>query len=415
MTEELKALSARAEEAIADKLKKIDETALINTEKVLSAFKNNRVSATHFVSSDGYGYDDRGREVIDSLYAEIFGTEAALVRHSIANGTHALAIGLFGLLRPSDILYSVTGDVYDTLQNVTNKKNGEGSLPDYGVTFEKCELIEEKGDIRIDFDALGKALKEKKNIKVVYVQRSRGYTGRRTLSADEVNEVADFVHARCDAYVFVDNCYGEFAEEKEPNRADILAGSLIKNPGGGLADCGGYFAGTKKAIELVSYRLTVPGIGGEVGATIGQNRNIIRGLFMAPHTVAQAIKTAAFAASLFTLLGYKTSPLPTEPHRDIIETIELGTAEALCAFCRGIQAGSPIDAFVSPEPWEMPGYDDPVIMAAGTFVGGSSIELSADGPLRAPYRVYLQGALTYESGKVGILTAAEHVLETKKS
>ncbi|MBQ7010964.1 MAG: methionine gamma-lyase family protein [Clostridia bacterium] len=408
--EQLEALCAQGEEELAPCFARIARISEINTRKVLTAFKNARISATHFAASDGYGYNDRGRELIDEVYAEVFGTEAAIVRHSIANGTHALTIGLFGLLRPGDTLLSVTGELYDTLKGVTEKKDGEGSLPDFGINYKQIDFAIKNGREEFDYPAIEKAL-EDGTVKVVYVQRSRGYAGRRTLTAAEINELADFVHARSSAFVMVDNCYGEFVEEIEPYRADLLVGSLIKNPGGGMADAGGYMAGSAKAVELVSYRLTVPGIGGEVGATLGQNKNIFRGLFFAPHVVAEAIKTAQLAAYVFSRLGYRVSPEAGEMRQDIIQIIELESADALCAFCRGIQANSPIDSFLTPEPWDMPGYDDQVIMAAGAFVGGSSIELSADGPLRPPFRVFLQGGLTYESGKCGIIGAAEEVIK----
>jgi len=408
--EQLEALCAQGEEELTPCFARIARISEINTRKVLTAFKNARISATHFAASDGYGYNDRGRELIDEVYAEVFGTEAAIVRHSIANGTHALTIGLFGLLRPGDTLLSVTGELYDTLKGVTEKKDGEGSLPDFGINYKQIDFAIQNGREEFDYPAIEKALYDG-TVKVVYVQRSRGYAGRRTLTAAEINELADFVHARSSAFVMVDNCYGEFVEEIEPYRADLLVGSLIKNPGGGMADAGGYMAGSAKAVELVSYRLTVPGIGGEVGATLGQNKNIFRGLFFAPHVVAEAIKTAQLAAYVFSRLGYRVSPEAGEMRQDIIQIIELESADALCAFCRGIQANSPIDSFLTPEPWDMPGYDDQVIMAAGAFVGGSSIELSADGPLRPPFRVFLQGGLTYESGKCGIIGAAEEVIK----
>ena len=298
----LEKICAEAESELAPAFREITKISENNTKKVLAAFKNARISATHFAASDGYGYNDRGRELIDEVYAEVFGTEAAVVRHSIANGTHALTIGLFGLLRPGDTLLSVTGELYDTLKSVTEKKEGEGSLPDYGIFYKQIDFATVNGREEFDYDALEKALEEDKSVKVVYVQRSRGYAGRRTLTSAEINELADFVHARSNAFVMVDNCYGEFVEEMEPYKADLLVGSLIKNPGGGMADAGGYLAGTARAVELAAYRLTVPGIGGEVGATLGQNKNIFRGLFFAPHVVAEAIKTAQLAAAVFSKL-----------------------------------------------------------------------------------------------------------------
>lgn len=414
MKTELDALRAEAEEALAPAFRQIGQVARQNTEKVLTAFRKNKIAATHFAASDGYGYNDRGRELIEECYAGVFETEAALVRHSVTNGTHALTIGLFGLLRPGDTLLSVTGTLYDTLRGVVERKTGEGTLPDFGIRYRQLEFDRSSGREEIDYTALGRLLSEDPSIKVVYAQRSRGYDARRTLSADELNTLADFVHARSSAFVMVDNCYGEFVETYEPSHADLLVGSLIKNPGGGMADSGAYFAGTRRAVDLAANRMTVPGIGGEVGATLGQNKNIFRGLFFAPHVVAEALKTAQFAAYVFSRMGYAVSPAAGELRYDIIQTVELQNADALCAFCRGLQENSPIDSFLTPEPWAMPGYDDPVIMAAGAFVNGSSIELSADGPLRPPFRVYLQGGLTYESGSIGILGAAHQVAAVKK-
>lgn len=396
-------LCAEAEAALAPHFDRIDRISFENTARVLEAFRVHRVSDTMFFPSTGYGYGDRGRDTLDLIWAEVFGTEAALVRHNFVSGTHALAVGLFGLLRPGDIMLSVTGRPYDTLDEVIGGRNGEGSLFDFGIGYEQIELC----DGKIDYAALDSALKRLGDrIKVVYVQRSRGYSDRRTLFADEISELCDYVHKKLPGvYVVVDNCYGEFTEEREP-RADLLVGSLIKNPGGGMADTGGYIAGTARAVELASYRLTTVGTGSKVGASLGQTKNMLKGLFYAPHTTAQALKTAHFAAYIFESLGYRVDPAWDEARSDIIQTVECGSPEALCAFCRGIQSASPVDSFVTPEPWDMPGYADPVIMAAGTFVQGASIELSADGPLRPPYRVYFQGGLTYESGKIGILAAA---------
>ena len=414
MNTDFEALRAEAEEALAPAFRRIGRIAQKNTEKVLAAFRKNCVAATHFAASDGYGYNDRGRELIEASYAEVFGTEAALVRHSVANGTHALTIGLFGLLRPGDTLLSVTGTLYDTLRGVVERKTGEGTLPDFGIRYRQLEFDRSSGREEIDYPALGQLLSGDPTIKVVYAQRSRGYDARRTLSPEELNTLADFVHERSSAFVMVDNCYGEFVDETEPCHADLFVGSLIKNPGGGMADSGAYFAGTRRAVELAACRMTVPGIGGEVGASLGQNKNIFRGLFFAPHVVAEALKTAQLAAYVFSRMGYAVSPAAGEVRQDIIQTVELGSADALCAFCRGLQENSPIASFLTPEPWDMPGYDDQVIMAAGAFVNGSSIELSADGPLRPPFRVYLQGGLTYESGSIGILGAARRVAEAKK-
>ena len=343
------------------------------------------------------------------------GAEAAIVRHSIVSGTHALTIGLFGILRPGDIMLSIAGKPYDTLEEVIGISGnpGDGSLKDFGVEYMQTELTKDG----FDFDAIEKALRANPGrVKMAFIQRSKGYLNRKTLTVAEIGEAVKFVKSISpDTYVVVDNCYGEFVETIEPTMvgADLIIGSLIKNPGGGMAESGGYLAGTARAVELVSYRLTSPGVGGEVGATLGQNKNMYKGLFYAPHTTAQAIKTAHFAAYVFRALGYKVEPAPEQLRSDIIQTVICESGEALCAFCRGIQAGSPVDAYVTPEPWAMPGYRDQVIMAAGTFVQGASIELSADGPLRPPYTAFFQGGLTFESGRIGVLSAAAEVLKTR--
>ena len=408
------ALVSEAEQSLKDIFADIDETSFRNTQKIMSSFAENRVSDAMFSGTSGYGYDDKGRDTLDVIWAEVMGAEAALVRHSIVSGTHALTIGLFGLLRPGDIMLSVAGKPYDTLEEVIGivGNDGDGSLKDFGVEYKQIELTEEG---RFDFETVEKELRANKDrIKVVFIQRSKGYLNRRTLTVDEIGEMARFAKSIVpNAFVVVDNCYGEFVEEQEPTAvgADLIIGSLIKNPGGGMAETGGYFAGSKRAIELVSYRLTSPGTGGEVGATLGQNKNMYKGLFYAPHTTAQALKVAHLAAYVFEKLGYNASPKWNERRSDIIQSVITGAPEILCAFCQGIQAGSPVDAYVSPEPWEMPGYTDKVIMAAGAFTQGSSIELSADGPIRPPYTVYFQGGLTYESGKIGIMSAAQRILE----
>lgn len=398
ITEKTLKLAREADIALADTYKKIDETALKNTEKVMKAFKNNRVSESHFAASTGYGYNDVGREVTEKVYAEAFGTEKALVRQCIVNGTHALTIGLFGLLRPGDTLLSVTGRPYDTLEEVIGltEKSGDGSLRDFGVNYKQCEIGENFADMLDD------------KVKVVYIQRSRGYGQRRALSPNEINEITRYVHANSNAFVMVDNCYGEFTCESEPE-ADLMAGSLIKNPGGGIALTGGYLAGSERAVELASYRLTSPGVGGEVGATLGQTRNMLLGFWLAPHAVAQALKTAAFSAYMFERSGFEVSPKFNGERNDIIQTVTLNEPEKLKAFIRAIQYSSPIDSFVTPDAWAMPGYTDEVIMAAGTFTGGSTIELSADAPMRAPYTAFMQGALTFESGKLSIMNALDAV------
>ena len=414
MNEQLSLLTTEAEKELADIYAELDAVSMKNTEKILDAFRRNRVSEAIFAPTSGYGYDDRGRDTLDKIYAEVMGAEAAFVRHSIASGTHALAIGLYALLRPGDILYSVADKPYDTLDEVIGNigEEGRGSLKDFGVSYMQSDFK----DGKLNLEEIRENLIKHKNIKVVFIQRSKGYLNRPTLTIDEICEVAKLVHEVSNAYVVVDNCYGEFVEDREPTEvgADMIIGSLIKNPGGGMAESGGYIAGTKKAVELAGYRFTAVGVGLEIGASLGQTKNMYRGLFYAPHTVAQAMKTAHFAAYIFEKLGYDCAPRYNERRSDIIQMIRFGAPEKLIAFCQGIQAGSPVDAFVSPEPWDMPGYTDPVIMAAGAFVGGSSIELSADGPIRPPYTAYLQGGLTYESGKIGILSAAKALLESEK-
>ena len=413
-SDKINQLAMEAEEALKPHFERIDRISFENTQKVMDAFREHRVSDGMFQSTSGYGYDDRGRDTLDVIWADVMGAEAAIVRHGIVSGTHALSIGLFGILRPGDVMYSVAGKPYDTLEEVIGLTGnaGDGSLRDFGVSYEQTELTEAGG---FDFDAIREKLKALgKRVKMVFVQRSKGYLNRRTLSVAEIGELVRFVKAISpDTYVVVDNCYGEFVETVEPCAvgADLVIGSLIKNPGGGMAETGGYLAGTRRAVELASYRLTSVGIGAEVGATMGQNKLMYKGLFYAPHTTAQALKTAHLAAYIFEKLGYEVEPRWNEERHDIIQTVITGSEESLCAFCRGIQAGSPVDSFVTPEPWAMPGYSDRVIMAAGAFTQGSSIELSADGPIRPPYTVYFQGGLTYESGKIGILAAAQSVTE----
>ena len=411
-------LAREAEVALAPIFARVDEISFENTKKIMDAFREHRVSEPLFAATSGYGYDDRGREVLDRVWADVMGAEAAFVRHSIANGTHALTIGLFGLLRPGDILFSIAGKPYDTLDEVIGNvgKAGDGSLRDFGVEYRQADLF---ADGSFDRERIAEVLRsEGERVKVIFIQRSKGYLNRKTLSVDDIGEIIAFVRPLCpDAYVVVDNCYGEFTETREPTAvgADMIIGSLIKNPGGGMAESGGYIAGSARAVELASYRLTSVGCGLEVGATLGQNKNMYKGLFYAPHTTAEAIKTAHLAAYIFGKrgLGFDVEPEWDEPRYDIIQSVITHSPEGLCAICRGIQAGSPIDSFVTPEPWEMPGYTDKVIMAAGAFTQGSSIELSCDGPLREPYTAYLQGGLTYESGKIGVLSAAEEALRIK--
>ena len=416
-SQKINEIAAAAERDLMPIFAKIDEVSFENTNKVMDAFREHRVAATNFDTTSGYGYDDRGRDVLDRIWADVMGAEAAFVRHQIVNGTQALTIGLFGLLRPGDLMCSIAGKPYDTLEEVIGIQGqpGNGSLADFGVRYKQIELLD---DGSFDFDAIGATLKDElaagRPVKVIFIQRSKGYLNRKTLSVAEIGEAVKLVKSISpETYVVVDNCYGEFTEALEPTHvgADMIIGSLIKNPGGGMAETGGYIAGSARAVELASYRLTSVGCGLEVGATVGQTKNMYKGLFYAPHTTAQALKTAHLAAYVFGAMGYNVAPKWDEIRSDIIQTVITEKPELLCAFCRGIQKGSPVDSFVTPEPWAMPGYTDEVIMAAGAFVQGASIELSADGPMRPPYTVFFQGGLTYESGKIGILSAAEEMLK----
>ncbi|HNW03790.1 MAG TPA: methionine gamma-lyase family protein [Oscillospiraceae bacterium] len=400
---DLLAAAAQAEADCAGAFQRIAETEEHNAQKVLRAFIDNRVSESLFGGSTGYGYDDRGRETLDRVFAEIFGTEDALARHNFMSGTHAISTALFGVLRPGDTMVSLSGAPYDTLHDVIHGR-GVGSLEEFGVIYKELPLLP---DGSVDLEGIPEAVK---GAKMAYLQRSRGYSLRPSLSIDEIRKIFSIVkEANPRAVRVVDNCYGEFVCKEEPTQcgADLAVGSLIKNPGGGIADTGGYIAGTHEYVELCANRLSAPGVGREIGCTLGELRPMYLGLFFAPTVTAAAVKTAVFASRFFELLGYHATPDYREPRTDIIETIELGGKEALCAFCRGIQSGSPIDAFVTPEPWAMPGYDDPVIMAAGAFHLGASIELSADAPLREPYAVWMQGGLTYPTAKAGVLLAAQ--------
>ena len=411
---EIFALADETEKAIRPVFDAIDETALKNTQKVMQAFQDNRVSDACFAGTTGYGYDDLGRETLDRIYAQVFGTEAALVRTGFVNGTHALTAAMFSLVGPGDTLLAATGAPYDTLRcaiGISGERHG--SLKFYGVDYAQVELAPDGGP---DYAAIEKAAADPK-VKAVMIQRSRGYEDRRALTVEEIGKICAAVKAANPAaYVMVDNCYGEFTDTVEPTEvgADIMAGSLIKNPGGGVAPTGGYVAGKKELVERAAMRLTTPGIGGECGSTLGVNRLLFQGLFLAPHTVAQALKTAVFCAAMMERIGLETSPKASEKRSDIIQMIKLGTAGNMKRFCAGIQAGAPVDSYVTPEPWQMPGYDCPVIMAAGSFIQGSSIELSADGPFREPYTVYMQGGLTYESGRLGVMLAASAMLEKKE-
>ncbi len=410
-SEKLMEIKDEALKAAEPLYKAIEDTAEKNTLKVLDAMRETKVSEAHFNTTSGYAYDDIGRQKLDELYAKIFGAGRALVRTQFVSGTHALATVLFGILRPGDTLVSLTGAPYDTMQTVIGYANpSPGSLKEFGVGYDELPMK----DGKVDLDGIKSIITPK--TKVALIQRSRGYSMRPPLSIADIGEIVARVKSiNKNTICFVDNCYGEFVETSEPVAAgaDIMAGSLIKNPGSGIAPTGGYIAGRSDLVELTSYRLTAPGMGDELGASLANNRLIFEGLFFAPHVVSQAIKGAIFAAGVFSRLGYRVSPLPTERRGDIIQAIELGTPEKLIAFCGGLQKYSPVDSFAAPEPWDMPGYADQVIMAAGTFVQGASIELSADGPMRAPYNVYLQGGLTFEHAKIGILGAAQAVEDVK--
>ena len=398
------------ERALAEPFRRIDRTAAAVTAKVMDTFRKNRLSASHFASGSGYGYDDIGRDLCDRLFADCMDAEAGFARHSVTSGTHAIAIGLYALLRPGETLHSVTGSPSDPLAGVIGSGGagqGQGSLADYGVAYRETPLT---AGSEIDLDEVRRVLAADRTVKVVFVQRSKGYQDRQTLSAHEIDALYELVKSMSEAYVVIDNNYGEFCEVREP-KGDLLCGSLIKNAGGGIAECGGYLVGSAKAVELAAYRMTVPGIGLEAGSSVGQNKNLIKGLFYAPHTVAQALKTAVFAAKLFETLGFDVSPKADEPRYDVIQMLYLKDRERLVRFCQAIQRYSPVDSFALPVPDAMPGYADEVIMAAGTFTQGASIELSADAPLREPFSVYIQGGLTFESGKYTIVNAAVEVTE----
>ena len=406
-SKELLTLKKRVLDELAPSFRRIEQISEENTLKVLTAMRECKVSDIHFNISSGYAYDDIGRSKLEELYAKVFAAESALVRTQFVSGTHALATVLFGILRPGDKIISLTGTPYDTMQTVIGyTASGSGSLKEYGILYDELPLNEG----RVDVERIADVLDER--TKMVLIQRSRGYSRRPTLLIEDIREICNQVHhLRPDCICFVDNCYGEFVESLEPTQAgaDIMAGSLIKNPGGGLAPTGGYIVGREDLVELASYRLTAPGMGAELGASLVNNRLFFQGLFLAPHVVSQALKGALFAAGIFEKLGYTTYPRISDERGDIIQAIELGTAEKLVAFCGGVQKYSPVDSFVKPEPWDMPGYTDQIIMAAGTFVQGASIEFSADGPLRSPYNVYLQGGLTFEQVMFGILGAAEEI------
>ncbi len=404
----LKELADEAEKLCAGQFSEIGRTAAYNGEKVLSAFINCGVAEMHLKGTTGYGYNDIGRDKLDEVFAAATGSEAALVRHGFVNGTHALSTALFGILRPKDTLLCVTGRPYDTLSEVIFSDRG-GSLKEFGVNYAQVELLQNGAP---DIPAIKAAVP---NAKAVYIQRSRGYSLRPSLTVDTIGKIVSAVREVNDsAVIMVDNCYGEFVDTKEPTEvgADLIIGSLIKNPGGGIARTGGYIAGKREYVELCANRLTTVGTGSEVGCSLDMNRELLLGLFLSPQTVESAVKTSVFACAFFEKLGYEVFPRYDEKRSDIIAALKLGNEQALCAFCKGIQKGSPVDSMAAPEPWDMPGYDSKVIMAAGAFTMGASIELSADAPLREPYAVWLQGGLTYPTGKTGILLAAQSMLDS---
>lgn len=411
--EKIVELSKKALENVKAEFDLIDGITEFNQQKMLAAFINNNVSESMFSGTTGYGYSDRGREVLDRVFADAVGAEDSIVRYNFTCGTHTLSVALFGVLRPGDTMLCVTGTPYDTIQPVIgiNEKRISGSLEDFGIKYKQVDL---KADGTLDFAAIENAVDS--SISMVYIQRSRGYNLRPSLSVDEIGRIVEITRRKSRAVVMVDNCYGEWTEKREPTQvgADLIAGSMIKNPGAGIARTGGYIAGRHDLVEKCADRLISPGIGREVGATLGMNRELFLGVYSAPHVVGEAMKSAAFAASLFNLLGFETTPAPGETRHDIIQAIKLENEKNLIAFCRGIQKCSPVDAFATPEPWDMPGYDSKVVMAAGAFTLGSSIELSADAPLREPYAVWMQGGLNFHSAKLAIMSSADEVLKGLK-
>lgn len=409
LSQEVYEAGERLEQELAPRFLTFDKTAEYNQWKVLHAMQENQVSEGCFRYATGYGYNDIGRDILEQVYADTFHTEAALVRPQITCGTHALALALSANLRPGDELLSPVGKPYDTLEEVIGIRPSKGSLAEYGITYRQVELLE---DGYFDYPAIEQAINEK--TKLVTIQRSKGYQTRPSYSVEKIGELIAFVKKiKPDVICMVDNCYGEFVEPIEPSDvgADMIVGSLIKNPGGGLAPIGGYIAGKKELIENCGYRLTSPGLGREVGASLGVMQSFYQGFFFAPTVVCSALKGAVFAANIYERLGFGVVPNGTESRHDIIQAVELGTPEGVIAFCKGVQAGSPVDSYVTPEPWAMPGYDSEVIMAAGAFVQGSSIELSADGPIRPPYAVYFQGGLTWPSAKLGILKSLQYLAD----
>ncbi len=407
MREELIKLAKEVEEEIKDELKKIDEDAMFNSEKVLRAFQRNNVSEIHFNSSTGYGYNDVGRECIEKIFAEVLGAEDSLVRNQFISGTHALTVALFAFLRPNDTLLAISGKPYDTLDEVIGITENESSLKAFGVKYKQIDLVQNEFDI----EKIQEVLKKEK-IKLIHIQRSKGYSSRDSITIEKIENVVKKIREiDKEVIIFVDNCYCEFVERQTPLEvgADVIVGSLIKNLGGGIAQNGAYIAGKEKYVSLSAERLTSPGQGKEVGPTLGANKSFLQGIYLAPSVVASSLKTAVFASRLLEKLGYKVAPRYNEKRTDIVQTIEFNNPEKLIKFCQGIQKGSAVDSDSVPEPWDMPGYNDKIIMASGSFTQGSSIELSCDGPIRAPFIAFLQGGLTYEYGKIGILTAVENL------
>lgn len=399
----------KIEEKLKARFEEIDKNAEFNQMKVIKAMQENRVSDIHFAATTGYGYNDLGRDTLEAVYASVFHTESALVRPNLISGTHALSIALSGNLRPGDELLSPAGKPYDTLEEVIGIRESTGSLKEYGVVYRQVDLLP---DGTFDYESIGKAINEK--TRLVTIQRSKGYDTRPTFSVSQIGELIAFVKKiKPEVICMVDNCYGEFVERIEPSDvgADMIVGSLIKNPGGGLAPIGGYIAGRTDCIDRASYRLTAPGLGKEVGASLGLNQSFYQGLFLSPTVVAGALKGAVFAANVYESLGFPVVPDGSQSRHDIIQAVTFGNPEGVIAFCQGIQAAAPVDSFVTPEPWDMPGYDAPVIMAAGAFVQGSSIELSADAPIKPPYAVYFQGGLTWYHAKLGILMSLQKLLD----
>ena len=395
--------------SLHDRFEEIDKNAEYNQMKVIKAMQDNKVAEMHLSGTTGYGYNDDGRDTLEKIYSDIFKTEDALVRPQIICGTHALNVALSSNLRPGDELLSPVGKPYDTMDEIIGIRPSKGSLAEYGITYAQVDLLPDGG---FDYEGIKNAINER--TKLVTIQRSKGYASRPTLSVERIGELISFIKSiKPDVICMVDNCYGEFVERIEPSEvgADMIVGSLIKNPGGGLAPCGGYIAGKKECVEQAAYRLSSPGLGKEVGATLGVNQSFYQGLFLSPVVVAGALKGAIFAANVYEKAGFVVRPDGSEPRYDIIQAVELGSADGLLAFCKGIQAAAPVDSFVTPEPWPMPGYDSDVIMAAGAFVQGSSIELSADGPLKEPYSVFFQGGLTWYHDKLGIMMSVQKMFE----